>query len=167
MFVAAGHHGFPRTQYCERENKALDRASRKGCFSTDAAPKIRTFPVRKPNAAEQEVSEVPEAGAIHTPKPLPLSKDTDAYRSPLLIFTCHRQQYLAQTLDDILENIGDHCAFGCPVIVSEDGKHTFISQLFPTCTYYIADAVTSQGHTNQSEPSLKTTLRGFRLSSSL
>jgi hypothetical protein len=71
---------------------------------------------------EEDESAVPEGGAIHKPNLLPLSENADAYRSPILIFTCRRQQYLSQTLDDILSNIGDHCAFGCPVVVSEDGK---------------------------------------------
>jgi hypothetical protein len=63
----------------------------------------------------------PQTGVKHIPNLLPFSTDSDAYRSPLLIFTCKRPEYLSQTLDDILENIGDHCAFGCPVVVSEDG----------------------------------------------
>ena len=79
--------------------------------------------IKKRYTDDEEVkSLVPEGGAIHKPNLLPLSEDADAYRSPMLIFTCRRQQYLSQTLDDILSHIGDHCAFGCPVVVSEDGK---------------------------------------------
>jgi len=79
--------------------------------------------IKKRYTDDEEVkSLVPEGGAIHKPNLQPLSEDVDAYRSPILIFTCRRQQYLSQTLDDILSNIGDHCAFGCPVVVSEDGK---------------------------------------------
>lgn len=72
--------------------------------------------------AQEDGIELPEDGVIHIPDLMPLSKNNDAYRSPLLIFTCRRHQYLSQTLDDILANIGEQCAFGCPVIVSEDGK---------------------------------------------
>ena len=49
------------------------------------------------------------------------NNDPDAFRSPILVFTCRRPEYLSQTLEDILR-ISDHCGFGCPVIVSEDGK---------------------------------------------
>jgi hypothetical protein len=72
----------------------------------------------------------PQTGVKHLPNLLPLSTDPDAYRSPLLIFTCQRAKYLSQTLDDILENIGDHCAFGCPVVVSEDGTFMMCSVLY-------------------------------------
>ena len=64
-----------------------------------------------------------QTGVKHVPNLLPLSEDPDAYRSPVIIFTCKRDKYLAETLDDILANIGDHCAFGCPVVVSEDGVY--------------------------------------------
>jgi alpha-1,3-mannosyl-glycoprotein beta-1,2-N-acetylglucosaminyltransferase len=45
------------------------------------------------------------------------------YDSPLLIFTCHRDNYLKETLETVLTYIPHYCKFGCPVIVSEDGQH--------------------------------------------
>jgi alpha-1,3-mannosyl-glycoprotein beta-1,2-N-acetylglucosaminyltransferase len=45
------------------------------------------------------------------------------YDSPLLIFTCRREKYLKETLETLLKYIPHGCQFGCPVIVSEDGKH--------------------------------------------
>lgn len=112
---------------------------------------------------EEEESEVPETGAIHTPNLLPLSEDSDAYRSPLLIFTCRRKEYLSQTLDDILANIGDHCAFGCPVVVSEDGKHIHtIIALRLTCASFRAHQITLQVLTNRFEASLKNTRRSSK-----
>ena len=64
-----------------------------------------------------------QTGLVLLPSPVDSKgDDEDAYTSPLLIFTCQRAQYLTQTLDDVLANSGDHCGFGCPIIVSEDGK---------------------------------------------
>lgn len=65
---------------------------------------------------------VPPTGSKRILNLLPMSQDPEAYRSPLIIFTCQRAKYLSQTLDDILENLpNDSCGFGCPIIVSEDG----------------------------------------------
>ncbi len=100
----------------------------------------------------EEPTEVPglQTGVKHIPNLQPLSDDPDAYLSPLLIFTCKRQKYLSQTLDDILNNIGSHCAFGCPVIVSEDGEFNhsiwkiklllFPSNLRPLVVYWARHA---------------------------
>lgn len=51
------------------------------------------------------------------------------YLSPLLIFTCKRNEYLSETLDLVYKSIGRHCRFGCPIIVSEDGQHPEIGQV--------------------------------------
>lgn len=91
--------------------------------------------LRRPSITNDNEVTVPEGGIVDKPNLLPLSENPDAYRSPLLIFTCRRQQYLSQTLDDILENIGDHCAFGCPVVVSEDGKDGRVDLLFKDSFY--------------------------------
>jgi hypothetical protein len=81
------------------------------------------LPLRQKQESEDEEAEAqkPQTGTKHIPNLLPLSEDPDAYRSPSLIFTCKRAEYLSETLDDILENIGNQCAFGCPIVVSEDG----------------------------------------------
>lgn len=52
-----------------------------------------------------------------------------AYESPLLIFTCKRPEYLTRTLQNVLNTISQPCAFGCPVIVSEDGQHNDIQEV--------------------------------------
>ncbi|GKY92156.1 hypothetical protein MPSEU_000186900 [Mayamaea pseudoterrestris] len=44
------------------------------------------------------------------------------YESPVLIFTCKREQYLKETLDDILKYIPTDCSMGCPVVISQDGN---------------------------------------------
>lgn len=88
--------------------------------------KLSFLKMRQQRQEEQEtVPPAPQTGVKHIPNLLPLSQDPDAYRSPLVIFSCRRPRYLAQTLDDILQNIGDSCSFGCPVIVSEDGPSDF------------------------------------------
>lgn len=58
--------------------------------------------------------------------------DADAFRSPIIVFTCRRAKYLSQTLDDLLR-ISDHCGFGCPIIVSEDGRSTCDSCFLVDC----------------------------------
>ena len=50
------------------------------------------------------------------------------YDSPLLIFTCQRARYLQETLEYIYESMMHFdstkpCTFGCPIIISEDGRH--------------------------------------------
>lgn len=49
--------------------------------------------------------------------------------SPLLIFTCRRDDYLSETLEYVYKSIGDPCRFGCPIIVSEDGRHPEIEHV--------------------------------------
>lgn len=99
-------------------------AERLGNLRQQRREESMRFLQNKQQQARSEGTEAPgpQTGVKIIPKNLlPLSSDPDAYRSPLLIFTCKRPAYLSQTLDDILKNIGDHCAFGCPVVVSEDG----------------------------------------------
>jgi GNT-I family len=52
-----------------------------------------------------------------------------AYGSPLLIFTCRRDSYLSETLEHVYASIGRPCRFGCPIIVSEDGRHPDIERV--------------------------------------
>jgi hypothetical protein len=54
---------------------------------------------------------------------------TTSYDSPVIIFTCHRPNYLSQTLDDIYRYIPRPCSFGCPIIVSEDGEHPEVEKI--------------------------------------
>eukprot|EP00934_Nitzschia_sp_Nitz4_P001859 Nitzschia sp. Nitz4//scaffold4_size323378//233615//235062//NITZ4_000692-RA/size323378-snap-gene-0.467-mRNA-1//-1//CDS//3329553495//1859//frame0 len=76
-----------------------------------------------------QAPETAKAGLHEVHNLLPLSDDAEAYRSPLLIFTCQRANYLSQTLEDIVNNIPQYCGFGCPVIISEDGAHDEIAQV--------------------------------------
>jgi len=55
--------------------------------------------------------------------------DNGGYESPLLIFTCKRPKYLKKTLENVLATISQPCGFGCPVIISEDGKHKEIEDV--------------------------------------
>jgi alpha-1,3-mannosyl-glycoprotein beta-1,2-N-acetylglucosaminyltransferase len=61
---------------------------------------------------------------------LPITGNANFYESPLLIFTCKRAQYLQETLDYIFESISKPCRFGCPIIISEDGQHDEVRQVF-------------------------------------
>lgn len=45
------------------------------------------------------------------------------FESPLLIFTCNRDNYLKQTLTDIQNNIPTDCSIGCPIVISQDGSN--------------------------------------------
>ena len=62
--------------------------------------------------------------------PVVLLDDKGAYESPTLIFTCQRARYLQETLDHIFDSISKPCKFGCPIIISEDGQHNEVRQVF-------------------------------------
>jgi len=51
----------------------------------------------------------------------PTIRDDQVAQSPLLIFTCRRDNYLNETMADILHYIPDDCSIGCPIVVSQDG----------------------------------------------
>ena len=51
------------------------------------------------------------------------------YESPLLIFTCSRANYLAETLTDVYNYLPTPCTFGCPIIISQDGKNAEVAQV--------------------------------------
>jgi alpha-1,3-mannosyl-glycoprotein beta-1,2-N-acetylglucosaminyltransferase len=53
----------------------------------------------------------------------------DPHLSPLIIFTCQRENYLRETLLDVLKYIPDDCSMGCPVIVSQDGKNAEVGNV--------------------------------------
>lgn len=55
--------------------------------------------------------------------------DNTSYDSPVIIFTCHRPNYLSQTLEDLYRYIPRSCSFGCPIIVSEDGEHPEVEKV--------------------------------------
>lgn len=86
---------------------------------------------------------MPEAGGVRLPiisSPFhPHTEKLVSSGSPLLIFTCHRANYLNRTLENVYASISrphddentsseeevgnEKCRFGCPIIVSEDGEH--------------------------------------------
>jgi alpha-1,3-mannosyl-glycoprotein beta-1,2-N-acetylglucosaminyltransferase len=74
--------------------------------------------------AKGDLIEPPQGNTLlQNPGPIILSSPVShAYESPLLLFTCNRANYLAETLDDIFNNMPRPCRFGCPIIVSEDGQ---------------------------------------------
>uniref|UniRef100_A0A7S1UY43 alpha-1,3-mannosyl-glycoprotein 2-beta-N-acetylglucosaminyltransferase n=1 Tax=Grammatophora oceanica TaxID=210454 RepID=A0A7S1UY43_9STRA len=43
------------------------------------------------------------------------------FESPLLIFTCHRAEYLKETMANVMKYIPSDCEIGCPIILSQDG----------------------------------------------
>lgn len=46
----------------------------------------------------------------------------EIYDSPLLLFTCHRAQYLRETLEHVYEALPScDVGVGCPIVISEDG----------------------------------------------
>jgi GNT-I family len=56
---------------------------------------------------------------------LPLVKNA----SPLLVFTFQREDYLAQTLSQILKHIPKSCTIGCPIVVSQDGYKKEVAEV--------------------------------------
>ena len=71
------------------------------------------------------------AGSLERPASAP--GHLHSHESPLLIFTCKRDNYLRQTLDDILKYIPhateskDGCLMGCPIVISQDGTDAAVS----------------------------------------
>ena len=51
------------------------------------------------------------------------------YESPLLIFTCNRANYLADTLKDIFDYIPRTCQIGCPIVISQDGTNQKVAEV--------------------------------------
>lgn len=62
------------------------------------------------------------------------STSFDPQLSPLIIFTCKRDNYLRETLTDVLKYIPDDCSMGCPVVVSQDGKSTEVGAVIEDFT---------------------------------
>jgi alpha-1,3-mannosyl-glycoprotein beta-1,2-N-acetylglucosaminyltransferase len=52
-----------------------------------------------------------------------------AFESPLLIFTCNRDNYLRETLTDIQKYIPKDCSMGCPVVISQDGSNPSVVEV--------------------------------------
>jgi alpha-1,3-mannosyl-glycoprotein beta-1,2-N-acetylglucosaminyltransferase len=61
------------------------------------------------------------------------------YESPLIIFTYQRDNYLRDTLSDILKNIPRDCSIGCPIVLSQDGKDTAVSNVIQNFTEQFAE----------------------------
>jgi alpha-1,3-mannosyl-glycoprotein beta-1,2-N-acetylglucosaminyltransferase len=57
----------------------------------------------------------------------PADPNIPSYKSPLLIFTCNRANYLQKTLEEIFKYLpskdGKPCQFGCPIVISQDGDN--------------------------------------------
>lgn len=51
----------------------------------------------------------------------------DPHGSPLIIFTCKRENYLRETLTDVLKYIPNDCSIGCPIIISQDGTYDTVA----------------------------------------
>jgi alpha-1,3-mannosyl-glycoprotein beta-1,2-N-acetylglucosaminyltransferase len=51
------------------------------------------------------------------------------HESPLLIFTCNREEYLEKTLTDIQAFIPSDCSMGCPIIISQDGSNPKVTNV--------------------------------------
>jgi alpha-1,3-mannosyl-glycoprotein beta-1,2-N-acetylglucosaminyltransferase len=82
------------------------------------------------DSAQEEIKAASAPGHLHS------------HESPLLIFTCKRDTYLRQTLDDILKHIphatesGDSqgCLMGCPIVISQDGNNAAVAAVIQEYT---------------------------------
>ena len=81
------------------------------------ADKIRLRPAQ----SQFKISDTARSSASNSPN----------YKSPLLIFTCSRANYLQRTLEEIFKYLPSKdgnadstpCQFGCPIVVSQDGDN--------------------------------------------
>ena len=64
-------------------------------------------------------------GASGATAPLALTP----HESPLLLFTCNRDNYLKETLRDIQNYIPTDCSMGCPIVISQDGSHPKVTSV--------------------------------------
>ena len=58
-----------------------------------------------------------------------LDTHLEPFSSPLIVFTCQRPQYLAQTLADVYKYRDSTCRMGCPLIISQDGRDEGVVQI--------------------------------------
>jgi alpha-1,3-mannosyl-glycoprotein beta-1,2-N-acetylglucosaminyltransferase len=61
------------------------------------------------------------------------------HESPLIIFTYQRDNYLRDTLTDILKNIPRDCSIGCPIVLSQDGNDPAVINVIQNFTKQFAD----------------------------
>jgi alpha-1,3-mannosyl-glycoprotein beta-1,2-N-acetylglucosaminyltransferase len=83
-------------------------------------------------AATRKIFPISPSSVKNSPENVPIRLTNitkGGYESPLLIFTCKRQQYLSKTLEHVLAAISQPCGFGCPIIISEDGHHQEIEDV--------------------------------------
>ena len=51
------------------------------------------------------------------------------YASPLIIFACHRAEYLNRSLTQVLQYVPRSCLIGCPIIISQDGNDADVARI--------------------------------------
>lgn len=51
------------------------------------------------------------------------------YESPLIVFTYQRDNYLQDTLTDLLKTIPRDCSIGCPIVISQDGNNQAVTKV--------------------------------------
>ena len=61
------------------------------------------------------------------------------HESPLLIFTCNRENYLEETLTDIKNYIPADCSIGCPIVISQDGSNPKVAAVIERFTASFAE----------------------------
>ena len=59
--------------------------------------------------------------------------------SPLIIFTYKRDNYLKETLTDILKHIPGDCSIGCPIVISQDGNDPAVENVIQDFTKQFSD----------------------------
>jgi alpha-1,3-mannosyl-glycoprotein beta-1,2-N-acetylglucosaminyltransferase len=85
-------------------------------------------------AAKKEVLDEAARTTVDPPSLTSSTRGLVPHASPLLIFTCKRDNYLRETLMDVLSYVPDDCSMGCPVIVSQDGKSNEVSNVIAEFT---------------------------------
>jgi alpha-1,3-mannosyl-glycoprotein beta-1,2-N-acetylglucosaminyltransferase len=68
---------------------------------------------------KKSVAHVPQLSPVDLPK----------FMSPLIIFTCKRDNYLNQTMKEVLDYLPQTCEIGCPIIISQDGNDENVAKV--------------------------------------
>jgi alpha-1,3-mannosyl-glycoprotein beta-1,2-N-acetylglucosaminyltransferase len=93
----------------------------------DAAPVIQ-MPAEHASEEKEPNGRIRDEEEKITPE-APVARPLKPYESPLLIFTCQRDNYLRETLQDVLKYIPDDCSVGCPVVISQDGQNRAVTNV--------------------------------------
>ena len=86
------------------------------------------------DAAHRQQSQRLDSSTSYQRSPSGASTPLPPHESPLLLFTCNRDNYLEETLRDIQNYIPTDCSMGCPIVISQDGSNPKVATVIQDFT---------------------------------